>query len=146
MATEKLRLRIATPEKVKFDENADMVIMRCITGDMGILPGREACSAILDYGVLRIIDGGADERRIAVFGGIAQVRDNVVTVLANEAQWPDEIDIAQVEETHERSKRLLQESADLLEIEREQIQMRRTLVQFEVSSYPLLSGVDRDSV
>jgi len=145
MATEKLRLRIATPEKVKFDENADMVIMRCITGDMGILPGREACSAILDYGVLRIL-GDGEERRIAVFGGLAQVRDNVVTVLANEAQWPEEIDIAQVEETHERSKRLLQESADLLEIEREQIQMRRTLVQFEVSSYPLLSGVDRDSV
>jgi len=139
MATEKLRLRIATPEKVKFDSEADMVIMRCITGDMGILPGREACSAILDFGVLRILQDGA-EQRMAVLGGIAQVRDDFVTILANDAQWPGDIDIAQAEEDHERSKLLIREGGELLELQKEQVQMRRTLVQIEVSSYPLLQG------
>ena len=93
-------MRIVTPEEVKLDENADMVIMRCTTGDMGILPGHEACSAILDYGVMRILSGGG-ERRIAIFGGIAQVRDNAVTVLANDAQWPEDIDRARAESERE---------------------------------------------
>jgi len=139
MATEKLTLRIATPECVKFDEKADMVIMRCVTGDMGVLPNHEHCSAILDFGILRILNDD-DERRMAVFGGIAQVRDNTVTILANDAQWPEDIDIALVEAEHETVSRRLQENIDDLQIQKDQVLLRRTLVQMEVSSYPILAG------
>lgn len=138
MAKEKLRLRVATPENVKYDREADMVIMRCITGDMGILPKHEACSAILDFGVLRILNEG-EERRMAVFGGLAQVRDNFVTILANDAQWPEDIDVAQLEADRDLVTRRTQEDTDVLEIQKEQVKMRRTLVQIEVSSYPILS-------
>jgi len=141
MATEKLHLRIATPEDVKYDENADMVIMRCITGDMGVMPHHEATSAILDYGVLRILNDG-EERRMAVFGGIAQVKDNVVTIVANDAQWPEDIDAAFVESERERMARRSSESATDLELQRDQILMRRTLVQIEVSSYPLINKIE----
>ena len=141
MAKEKLRLRVATPENIKYDKDADMVIMRCITGDMGILPKHEACSAILDYGVLRIFNG-EDERRMAVFGGIAQVRDNMVTILANDAQWPEDIDVAQAEAERDLATRRIQEDTDVLEIQKEQVKMRRTLVQIEVSAYPLLSRTE----
>jgi len=140
---EKMRLRIATPEAVKFDEDVEMVIMRCVTGDMGILANHEPTSAILDYGVLRIFDD-IDERRMAVYGGIAQVRDNVVTILANDAQWPEDIDVAFVESERERMARRSQEDLDDLDIQRDQVLMRRTLVQIEVSAYPLLSRAERE--
>jgi len=133
----KLHLRIATPEDVKYDDEAEMVIMRCITGDMGILANHEPTSAILDYGVLRVINDG-EERRMAVFGGVAQVMDNVVTILANDAQWPEDIDAAFVESERERMKRRIQESADDLELQSNQVLMRRLLVQIEVSAYPLV--------
>jgi F-type H+-transporting ATPase subunit epsilon len=107
---------------------------------MGILPKHEACSAILDYGVLRIFDDG-EERRMAVFGGIAQVRDNVLTILANDAQWPEDIDITLAEAERDRTSRRIKEDADDLEIQKEQVKMRRSLVQIEVSSYPLISKV-----
>ena len=140
-ATDKLRLRVATPKSVKYDKSADMVILRCITGDWGILPKHEASSAILDYGVLRIFRDG-QERRMAVFGGIAQVKDNVVTVLANDAEWPEDIDKALVEAEHERLKNRTHDSTNLREMQREQVNLRRTLVQIEVSTYPLISRVD----
>ena len=130
-------MRITTPEDVKYDDEAEMVIMRCITGDMGILAHHEATSAILDYGVLRVINDG-DERRMAVFGGIAQVMNNVVTILANDAQWPEDIDASFVESEHERMKRRMQESRSNLELQRDQVLMRRLLVQTEVSAYPLV--------
>jgi len=139
----KLNLRITTPENVKYDEEADLVIMRCITGDMGIMAGHEATSAILDYGVLRIINGDV-ERRMAVFGGMAQVGNNTLTILANDAQWPEDIDIAFVEAERERMARRSQESLDDLTIQRDQILMRRTLVQMEVSTFPLISRTDRE--
>ena len=141
MATDKLRLRVATPKSVKYDRSADMVILRCITGDWGILPKHEASSAILDYGVLRIFRDG-QERRMAVFGGIAQVKDNVVTVLANDAEWPEDIDKAVVEAEHEQLKNRTYDSTNLIEMQKEQVKLRRTLVQIEVSAYPLISKVD----
>jgi len=141
MAVNKLHLRVATPESVKYDDEADMVVMRCITGDMGILPHHEPTSAILDYGVLRIMNDGS-QLRMAVFGGIAQISNNVLTILANEAQWPEDIDIAFVESERERMTRRIQENVDDLDIQRDQVLMRRTLVQIEVSTYPLISKIE----
>jgi len=143
VAARKLHLRIATPNNIKYDEDAEMVILRCITGDMGIMADHEATSAILDYGVLRIINND-EERRMAVFGGIAQVGDNKVTILANDAQWPEDIDMAFVEAERDRMARRSQESLDDLTIQRDQVLMRRTLVQMEVSTFPLVSRTDRE--
>jgi len=137
----KLHLRVTTPENIKYDDEAEMVIMRCITGDMGILPHHEPTSAILDFGILRIMNDGS-QRRMAVFGGIAQISDNVLTILANDAQWPEDIDIAFVESERERMTRRIQESVDDLDIARDQVLMRRTLVQIEVSAYPLISKIE----
>ena len=144
VAARKLNLRIATPDNVKYDEEAEMVIMRCITGDMGILADHEATSAILDYGVLRIINN-EEERRMAVFGGIAQIGDNKVTILANDAQWPEDIDMAFVEAERDRMERRSRESQDDLTLQRDQVVMRRTLVQMEVSTFPLVSRTNRET-
>lgn len=143
MPAEKLRLRVATPDTVKYDDDTEMVIMRCISGDMGVLANHEPTSAILDYGVLRIINGDV-ERNMAVFGGIAQIGDNKVTILANDAQWPEDIDIAFVEAERERLERRSQEDIDDLEVARDQVIMRRTLVQIEVSAFPLIHRTDRE--
>ena len=144
VAARKLHLRIATPDNIKYDEDAEMVIMRCITGDMGVLADHEATSAILDYGVLRIINN-EEERRMAVFGGIAQIGDNKVTILANDAQWPEDIDMAFVEAERDRMERRSRESQDDLAIQRDQVIMRRTLVQMEVSTFPLVSRTGREA-
>ena len=143
----KLHLRVITPEDVKLDEQCDMVITRCTTGDMGILPRREAVSAILDYGVLRIINNDQAERHMAIFGGIVQVKDDEVTLLTNGAQWPEDIDRALAEAEHETAERRLQEAGDDVEMQKQQVSLRRTLVQIEVSSYPLLSvgGAGKDN-
>ena len=144
VAARKLNLRIATPDNIKYDEEAEMVIMRCITGDIGILADHEATSAILDYGVLRIINN-EEERRMAVFGGVAQIGGNKVTILANDAQWPEDIDVAFVEAERDRMERRSRESQDDLTLQRDQVVMRRTLVQMEVSTFPLVSRTSRET-
>lgn len=134
----KLRLRIITREDVRLDEECDMVIMRCTTGDMGILPRHAACSAVLDYGVLRFITEG-NERRIAIMGGVVQIKDDVVSVLTNEAQWPEEVDRARAEADIDIFSRRVQEEEDDIELLKHQAKLRRTFVRLEVSSYPILN-------
>jgi len=138
MSKNKLRLRIITPELTKFDDEAELVIVRTIEGEIGFMANHMACSSVLDYGAVRIFNDDV-ERRIAVFGGISQMNDNVLTVLANDAQWPEDIDLALVEAEREQTERRMQESVDDLDLQKDQVLMRRTLVQIEVSSYPLIA-------
>ena len=135
----KLRLRIVTPIEEKVDEEVDMVIMRCESGDMGIQPGHEDRSAALDHGIARIFNDG-EERRIAINSGIARVKDDVLTVIANEAVWPEDIDRAEVEAERDLAERQLKEAVDKLEIRRSQYALRRSLVHIEISSYPVIGG------
>jgi len=138
MSKNKLRLKIVTPDLTKFDDEAELVIVRTIEGEIGFLANHMACSSVLDYGAVRIFNDDI-ERRIAVFGGISQMRDNELTVLANDAQWPEDIDLALVEAEREQAERRLREEVDDLDLQRDQVLMRRTLVQIEVSAYPLIS-------
>ena len=87
----KLELKIISPgQKIdqRVPEMADMVIMRCITGDLGILPGRTPCSMVLGDGTLRIMNEGS-EVRMVISGGVANVSNDVVTVLTESAELTD---------------------------------------------------------
>ena len=133
----RLHLKVITPDSVKLDEEVDMVIMRCTTGDMGILPQRGPVSAILDMGVLRIKNGDA-ERRMAVSGGVVQVLDDEVLLLCNDAEWPEDIDHDAAHAKREKAEKRIAETEDNVTVAREQVALRRALVQIEVSSYPIL--------
>ena len=135
-SNKQLRLRVLTPTETKIDQLVNMVIMRCIDGDMGVLPGHQAHMCVLDIGVLRVLNRGR-ERRLAVFGGIAEVRQDVVTVLTEEAHWPRDIDKARAEEARDHLQRVIREKESDRELCQDQILLRRALVQVEVSSLPL---------
>jgi len=89
MAEKKLTLRIIAPgmqlEK-SLPALADMVILHCSTGELGILPGRLPCSMVLGRGALRVYNG-EDVAKLRIDGGIASVSNNVVTVLSNSVEW-----------------------------------------------------------
>jgi len=137
----KLRLKVITPTEIKVDENVDMVIFRAINGDMGVMPNHQEAVAILDDGILRIIDGGT-ERVMAVFGGLAKVADNEVKILTRSAQWPEDIDRAQAERDRVKAELLLKERTDDMLMKGYQVSLRRALVRIEVSSYPAMSKMD----
>lgn len=87
----KLELRIISPNMnltTPAPTQGDMVILHCITGEFGILPGRLPCSMVLGKGALRIKDGETTHR-MKIDGGIASVSNDVVTVLSDMVAWDD---------------------------------------------------------
>jgi len=138
-----LRLRVITPTETKIDESVDMVILRCLDGDMGILPGHDTFLCVLADGILRIRTRRR-ERRLAVFGGIAEIQNDDLVILTDEAHWPGEIDRDRAEEAREHLQRMIQEQADDRDILKDQILLRRALVQIEVGSFPLDSEGDEE--
>jgi len=142
MAEKKFNLRIITPHEVALDEQVDMAIMRCTTGDMGVMFGHEAHCAVLDYGILRIFNDEQSERWLAVYGGLAQIKDNVLTVLTGGIEWPHEVNVKSAQEQREHIKQRLREHEDDVTIRRDEVLLRRALVQIELSSYPHLAKTD----
>ena len=89
MAGKKIDLKIISPGEPidsRIPATADMVIMRCTTGDLGVLPGRTPCSMVLDEGKLRIFNQGS-EVSVKIAGGVASVSKDVVTVLTEKIEF-----------------------------------------------------------
>jgi len=137
MAEKKVRLRIVTPTMVKFDEDVEMVIMRGTEGDIGVLPGHEPMATALAYGVLRVL---TEENEIvfSVMGGFAEIHESGVTILADSAERPEEIDRERALEAKRRAERLLAEMSDQVDVRKAELALRRALVRIEVSAYPII--------
>ncbi|MCW5889395.1 MAG: ATP synthase F1 subunit epsilon [bacterium] len=81
---DRLRLRVFTPERELVDEEVREVTLPGWWGQLGILPDHAALVTTLEQGQLSYKkDGG--EARFQIGGGFAEVRDDVVTVLADSA-------------------------------------------------------------
>lgn len=128
----KINLKITTPRGVKFFEKADMVIMRCLDGDLGVLPGHAPVSAVLGDGILRIFNNGF-EQKLAVFGGIAEIEGTTVNIFSTIAQRPEEIDRERAEEDRRAAEATIREESEELKVHSLQVLLRRSLVRIEVS-------------
>lgn len=92
MAATSFRLRIATPERQLLDTEVEEVIAPGAAGEFGVLPDHITFLTALAPGRL-IYRSGAQRHVIAIFGGYAEVVDNVMTVLADGAEPAHKIDI-----------------------------------------------------
>jgi F-type H+-transporting ATPase subunit epsilon len=85
-----LHLQVATPERQLVNESVSQVQIPGKDGYLGILPEHAALLGELGTGILSFPSGGAD-RVIAVDGGFIEVLNNEVRVLAEKAEWANEI-------------------------------------------------------
>ncbi|HHV51302.1 MAG TPA: ATP synthase F1 subunit epsilon [Candidatus Avimonas sp.] len=129
----KLTLTITTPRGIKFVEKADLVVMRCIDGDLGVMPGHAPLSAVLGDGILRIFNNGVVSK-LAVFGGVVDIRDRTVNIFTTIAQRPEEIDRERAERDKREAEELLEKSEEK-QSRKLQVLLQRSLVRIEVSSH-----------
>ncbi len=80
--TDRLRLRVYTPERLLADATVREVTAPAVDGEIGVLPNHAALVTALASGVLSY-RSEAGVVRLNVQGGFAEVVDNVVTILAD---------------------------------------------------------------
>ena len=101
-----ISLKVVTPVRLVLEEQVDELTAPGPLGQLGILPDHAALMTTLEIGQLSYRKSGATAV-VTVAGGYAEVLDNVVTVLANAAEFPHEIDTARAEEARSRAERIL---------------------------------------
>jgi F-type H+-transporting ATPase subunit epsilon len=84
---------LVSPEKLAFSGEVDQVDIPGVEGDFGVLAGHAPVVAAIRPGILTVTTGGTHEK-IIVLGGLAEVSEKGLTVLADVATSLDEIDKA----------------------------------------------------
>lgn len=82
---------IVTPEQQVLDESVTQAVLPAHDGQVGILTGRAPLLVKLGVGPLRLDLAGGGRQTLFVDGGVAQMKDNRLTVLTNEALAPDQL-------------------------------------------------------
>ncbi|MGA8315618.1 MAG: F0F1 ATP synthase subunit epsilon [Bradyrhizobium sp.] len=89
---------LVSPEKMAFSGEVDQVDVPGVEGDFGVLAGHAPVVAAVRPGILTVISGGS-KQKIIVLGGLAEVSEKGLTVLADVATSLDELDRAEFAET-----------------------------------------------
>ena len=118
-------LKIVTPDRIFFEGKVDQLIVKGIEGEFAVLANMSPFVTRTKIHHMKIYQG-SEVLLAAVTDGYIDVRNNVVTMAANAAEWPDEIDVSRAEDAKERAKRRLQ-SADEIDALRAEAALRRAL-------------------
>lgn len=127
-------LQIITPEKVFFEGSVQRVIIRTTEGDVGILAKHEKYVAAVPAGPLRITLEDGTERIAAVSGGAVKVSPEQTAILANAAEWAEDIDVDWAKRSEADALRRKENSKTEQELERAEAKLRRAVNRLRVSS------------
>lgn len=131
---EQLQLDVVTPERRVLSEAVDSTTIPGLNGELGILPGHTPLISQLKTGVLSYTRDGKTSQ-LHVSGGFVEVRDDRVSVLAEIAERPEEIDASQARSTRERvEKQLSAWTGTEEELQQARVDLERAQVRVQLAT------------
>ena len=124
-------VNIVTPDGPVYDSEVSMVIVKTVTGEMGILPGHIPTVAPLAVSAVRLKKDNNTEV-VAVSGGFVEIRPDKVTLLTPSAEIADDIDIARAKEAVKRAEQRLQSKQDNIDFKRAELSLKRAMNRINV--------------
>ena len=127
-----IQLQIVTPDKQLLDEAVEQVQLPGLNGYLGILPGHAPLLTELGPGEMSYTQGG-QVNYLAVSWGFAEVLPHKVTVLADAAERPEDIDVKRAEQAKARADEALRKQDPELDYDAVLLAQRRAEVRLEVA-------------
>lgn len=128
-------LMIVTPDGVQFDGQAEELVVRTTTGDMGILAGHINCVAPLGMGMATVIVDG-QKRYGACIGGMVSVLNGQVKLVPTTFEWADKIDLPRAKASGQRAKDMLEnKSSTDTDLRLAEARLKRALIRQSVAQY-----------
>lgn len=130
---EQIQLEVITPERRVVSDRVETVTVPALGGEIGVLPGHAPLISQIQTGILSYTKGGATHR-LHVSGGFVEVSNDQVTVLADVAELPEEIDAARARRAREQAEKILSSlSGDEEEFARAMAKLERSLVRIQLA-------------
>ena len=125
------KLQVITPERKFYEGDASMVELSTTEGDIGVYRNHIPLTAIVAPGVLKIHEEGG-VKEAALMSGFIEILPEKITIMAEVAEWPDEIDANRAEEAKIRAERRLKEESGEVDTMRAELALRRALVRLSL--------------
>ncbi|SNS50023.1 ATP synthase F1 subcomplex epsilon subunit [Anaerovirgula multivorans] len=127
----KFHLEIVTPDRVFYDGEVEMAVVRTSEGDLGILDEHISMVSPLKIGKIKIKKDGSF-KEAAIAGGFVKVVQGSTTIIADAAEWPEEIDVQRAKEAKERAEKRLVAGREAYDTLRAEIALKKATNRIEV--------------
>ncbi len=107
-----LKVRLVTPERILLDMDAEAVEIPGKTGYLEVLYGHAPLLTEIGAGMVRLHGAEGGEESYMIARGFAEVLPERVTILAEEAEKPEEIDVLKAQEQLQRGEELWNRAGD----------------------------------
>ena len=126
-------LKIVTPDGLQYDGQAQEIVVRTTSGDLGIMAGHINCVAPLGMGQATVWTEEG-KRYGACIGGMISVVNGAVTLVPTTFEWAEDIDTDRVADSRRRAEAILQDKSSLdTDIRLAEARLKRALIRSSVA-------------
>ena len=123
---EMFELKIIEPDGMFYEGYASFLEFASVMGEMGVYANHIPLTTILAPGVAKIHNDG-QVKKAAVMGGFIEIQKDRITVMAENAEWPDEIDVERAKAAKKRAEERLQKKDAGLDMARAEAALKRAM-------------------
>lgn len=128
-------LKIITPDRVFYSGKASFLELNTVEGEIGIYKNHIPMTTVLEPGIATITEEGGNKKEAALHTGFMEILGDRITILAEIAEWPDEIDRNRAQEAKIRAERILQNDKSNINITRAELALHKALVRIELADH-----------
>ena len=128
-------LKIITPDRVFYSGKASFLELNTVEGEIGIYKNHIPMTTVLEPGIATITEEGGNKKEAALHTGFMEIIGDRITILAEIAEWPDEIDRNRAQEAKIRAERRLQNDKSNINITRAELALHKALVRIELADH-----------
>lgn len=124
---------IITPEREFYTGRVEMLEFNTTEGEIGIYKHHIPLTTVLAPGVVTITEED-DVKEAAVHAGFAEILGDQVTILAEIAEWPPEIDLERAKRAEDRARSRLDAKEDGMDVLRAEVALKKSLVRQDIAA------------
>lgn len=125
-------LKIISPDSMFFEGEADFLEFTSVEGGMGVYKNHIPLTTILEPCVMSI-HNGTEVKKAAILGGFLEILQDKITVLAEDAQWPEDIDVERAKEAKKRAEERLSHNGPNMDVRRAQAALKRAIARINTA-------------
>ena len=134
MADNIFKVEIITPDRVFYKGESDFIEFTSMSGELGVYKNHIPMTTVLAPGLVTI-HNGEEEKVAAVHAGFAEILGDKVTLLAELAEWPDDIDVSRAESAKERAEERLANHTAEIDVKRAEYALRKALIRIDAADH-----------
>jgi len=125
-----LNLRVMAPNRIVWNSEVQEIILSTNSGRIGILPNHAPLLTALDIGIIKI---RLSEKwfTMALMGGFAMIDNNQMTILVNEAEKANEINLQEAQEAFQMARTKLSQAEGRKQVIEANLTLKRAKARLE---------------